>query len=222
LLSRRGRVDSRSSRAPSRIIRDATASAQTRLTSLQEILEHRTARSAQTLRTILGPIRLDLVTPEIGRPFYRAITTLDALALIETPPGQSVAEGGSNSLQRWTRTRRIRTAAEIPVASVIVDQSEVPVYLRSILALGGPAAATSVQDRLLLFERSLSSWISTTPRRDAGADARIRTRNTATRDDETAGAASTLRASPGAVIPAGRALRWPQAATPARPGQRAA
>ncbi len=57
-----------------------------RLSSLQEVLEQRTAKSSQSLRTILGPIRMELVTPDIGRPFYRAVTTLDALALTEAPP----------------------------------------------------------------------------------------------------------------------------------------
>jgi hypothetical protein len=97
-----------------------------RLENLQEVLENRTARSAKTLRNPLGPIRLELVTPDIGRPFYRAITTLDALALIEPPSG---AEDGSNSLQRWTRTQRIRTAAAIPVTALIVDSGSTPVYL---------------------------------------------------------------------------------------------
>ena len=73
-----------------------------RLEHLHEVLEQRTAHSAQALRTLLGPIRMDLVTPDIGRPFYRAVTTLDTLALIETPSGTG-AEGGSNSLQRWRR-----------------------------------------------------------------------------------------------------------------------
>jgi len=73
-----------------------------RLNNLHQVLEQRTARSAQTLRNLLGPIRLELVTPDIGRPFYRAVTTLDALALIEEPPPAG-AEGGSNSLQRWRR-----------------------------------------------------------------------------------------------------------------------
>ena len=72
-----------------------------RLNSLQEVLECRTAKSARALRTILGPIRMALITPDIGRPFYRAVTTLDALALTETP--SAGAEGGSNSLQRWRR-----------------------------------------------------------------------------------------------------------------------
>ncbi len=56
-----------------------------RLENLQEVLQNRTARSAKTLRDLLGPIRLELVTPDIGRPFSRAITALDALALIEPP-----------------------------------------------------------------------------------------------------------------------------------------
>jgi hypothetical protein len=73
-----------------------------RLTNVQQVLEQRTSRSAQTPRNLLGLIRLELVTPDIGRPFYRAITTLDALALIEEPPPAG-AEGGSNSLQRWRR-----------------------------------------------------------------------------------------------------------------------
>jgi site-specific DNA recombinase len=73
-----------------------------RLNNIQQVLEQRTARSAQMLRGLLGPIRLELQTPDIGRPFYRAVTTLDALALIEEPPPAG-AEGGSNSLQRWRR-----------------------------------------------------------------------------------------------------------------------
>jgi NhaP-type Na+/H+ or K+/H+ antiporter len=71
------------------------------IVGLQDILEQRTAQSAQALRDILGPIRMELVTPGIGRPFYRAVTSIDALALTEAPPGS--AEGGSNSLQRWRR-----------------------------------------------------------------------------------------------------------------------
>jgi hypothetical protein len=72
-----------------------------RISKVQEVLERRTAQSAQALRNLLGPIRLEPVTPDIGGPFYRAVTAVDALALIETPSGGT--EGGSNSLQRWRR-----------------------------------------------------------------------------------------------------------------------
>jgi hypothetical protein len=74
-----------------------------RLGNLQEVLEQRTAHSAQTLRALLGPITLQPVTPEIGRSFYQATTAIDALALIETPPDRDGAEGGSITLRRWRR-----------------------------------------------------------------------------------------------------------------------
>jgi hypothetical protein len=54
---------------------------------LQGLLEQRTARSAQALRNILGPIRLEPVTPDIGRPFCRALTSVDALASPKRPRG---------------------------------------------------------------------------------------------------------------------------------------
>ena len=57
-----------------------------RVGKLQDVHEQHTAQSAQALRDILGPIRMELVTPDIGRPFHRAVTSIDALALTETPP----------------------------------------------------------------------------------------------------------------------------------------
>ena len=57
-----------------------------RLEHLQDVLDQRTERSAQVLRQLLGPIRLELTAPDIGRPFYRAITSIVALALSEIAP----------------------------------------------------------------------------------------------------------------------------------------
>ena len=62
----------------------------------------RTPRSGLLLRELLGPIRLEPVPVDVGRPCYRAVTSIDALALIETPP-EGRSEGGSNSLRRWRR-----------------------------------------------------------------------------------------------------------------------
>lgn len=42
-------------------------------------------------------LTLTAVAPEVGRPYCRAVTSIDAVALIETPP----ADGGSISLRRW-------------------------------------------------------------------------------------------------------------------------
>jgi hypothetical protein len=38
--------------------------------------------SAERPPARLGPVRLELSRPDIGRPFYRAVTILEALALI--------------------------------------------------------------------------------------------------------------------------------------------
>jgi hypothetical protein len=77
---------------------------------LQTVLEPRTARSAQALRTVLGPIRLELVTPDIGRPFYRALTSIDALALTEAPPRRC---GG-----RFEFFAKVETAGIEPASAV--------------------------------------------------------------------------------------------------------
>ena len=56
----------------------------------------------------------------LGRPFYRAVTTFNALALIEEPPPAG-AEGGSNTLQRWRRRERkprnSQTASGDPISA---------------------------------------------------------------------------------------------------------
>ena len=74
-----------------------------RLTRTQEILERRTERSALLLRSLVGRIQLDQARGEIGRPYYVARTSIDALALLEPPPDQVGADGGSNSLRWWRR-----------------------------------------------------------------------------------------------------------------------
>ena len=53
----------------------------------------------------------ELVTPDIGRPFYRAVTTLDALALIEEPPPAG-AEG------RFEFFAKVETAGIEPASAI--------------------------------------------------------------------------------------------------------
>ncbi len=43
-----------------------------RISRLNELLEQETSRSALLLREVLGRIHLYPVTPDIGRPYYRA------------------------------------------------------------------------------------------------------------------------------------------------------
>ncbi len=74
-----------------------------RMMTMQTVLERRTQRSALLLRKLLGTIRMEPVTPEIGRPYYRALSHLDALAIVEIDPDSPDSEPGSNSLQWWRR-----------------------------------------------------------------------------------------------------------------------
>jgi hypothetical protein len=53
------------------------------------------------VRKLLGEIRLEPVTPEIGRPYYRATTSLDILTLVEADPVPAEAETGSTALRWW-------------------------------------------------------------------------------------------------------------------------
>ncbi len=72
-----------------------------RLDRLQDVLERNTGPSALLLRQFLGPIRLEPVAVDIGRPHYRAVTSINTLALIETEPDSQGGEPGSNSLRWW-------------------------------------------------------------------------------------------------------------------------
>ncbi len=51
---------------------------------------------------------------------------MDALALTETASEQSGMHGGSTSLRKWTRSQRIRTAAEIGISADVVDPADPP------------------------------------------------------------------------------------------------
>jgi hypothetical protein len=73
-----------------------------RVARLQEVLERRTERSALLLRKVLGRIRLEPVKPDIGRPYFRAVSTLQPLALLELDPSPG-SEDGSIPLQWWRR-----------------------------------------------------------------------------------------------------------------------
>ena len=73
------------------------------LAQMQEVLERRTEQSALLLRSLLGQIQLEPTQGEIGRPYYVARTSIDALSLLEPTPGQDGPEAGSNSLRWWRR-----------------------------------------------------------------------------------------------------------------------
>ena len=74
-----------------------------RMVTIQTVLERRTAPSALLLRRLLGKIKMEPVKPDIGRPYYRALTNLDVLAIVENDPDSPDSEPGSTSLQWWRR-----------------------------------------------------------------------------------------------------------------------
>ena len=76
---------------------------QERLTKLKDILERNSERSGLLLRKLLGPLRLELTSAgENDRPFYKATTSLNTLALVDPLIDGDGRNGGSNSLQWWT------------------------------------------------------------------------------------------------------------------------
>jgi hypothetical protein len=60
-----------------------------RLENLHDVLGSRTARSAKALRDLLGPIRLELVTPDIGRPSTAPSRHSMHSLLSKRPPDQA-------------------------------------------------------------------------------------------------------------------------------------
>jgi hypothetical protein len=64
---------------------------------------HAPSGSSLLLRKILGKIRLEAVTPDIGRPYLRALSNLQVLALLELDTAPEDPEVGSNSLRWWRR-----------------------------------------------------------------------------------------------------------------------
>jgi hypothetical protein len=74
-----------------------------RLSRVQEVLERQTEQSALLLRDVLGRIRFEPRKGNVGRPYYLAETSIDCIALLETPPGAEAPDGGSNSLRQWRR-----------------------------------------------------------------------------------------------------------------------
>ncbi len=63
-----------------------------RIGTLHAVLERKTGRAALLLRRLLGPIRLKPIRPEVGRPYCRAVSTLDVLAITDEGPDGAPSE----------------------------------------------------------------------------------------------------------------------------------
>lgn len=87
-----------------------------RIAHAKEVLEEKTEQSPLLLRKLLGQIKLQPVTPEIGKPYLLAVYRLQPLALFEEKrpckgpfplesETDSSSEIGSNSLHWWNITQ---------------------------------------------------------------------------------------------------------------------
>ena len=72
-----------------------------RLSQFRELLETNTNDSALVLRNLLGPVKLDTKYPEIGKPYYLAYTSINALAITEPSPNCKCTDNGWTSFQWW-------------------------------------------------------------------------------------------------------------------------
>jgi len=142
-----------------------------RLRDFQKTLELNTGLSALVLRKVLGRIRLEVLVPEVGHPYYVAHTKLAVVELLDPrgakfsvshtdsrPPAGRPAEG-TNALQSWTRLQSIRTLAQIPIEIPLVNLqplkyqeiAEEVVLLRKLgLPIYKIARSTGVADKTVL------------------------------------------------------------------------
>ena len=85
---------------------------ESRLEELTDLLRRRTGESAMVLRRLLGQIRMEPTKGDIGRPYYVAQTSIDALAVLEPSNAKNRRDGGSNSSRWWSRSGSNRRPPE--------------------------------------------------------------------------------------------------------------
>ena len=85
---------------------------ESRLEELTDLLKRQTGESAMVLRRFLGQIRLEPTEGDIGRPYYVAQTSIDALAVLEPSNAKNRRDGGSNSSRWWSRSGSNRRPPE--------------------------------------------------------------------------------------------------------------
>jgi hypothetical protein len=92
----------------------------------------------------------DSERPEVGRPYFRVRCKFDSLNLLQ------VADGGSNSLQWWTRLQPIRTASEVELEFVVFTReqfqlhriaAEAPTLRRLGMSLRATGVALGVNEK---------------------------------------------------------------------------
>ena len=74
-----------------------------RLSHIQKLLERSVERSAMALRNLLGPIELEPVLLERGKPYYIAHTTFETISILEDKFAPSQGGKGANQFHWWSQ-----------------------------------------------------------------------------------------------------------------------
>ncbi len=99
-----------------------------KLIHIQTTLERNVAQSALVLRKLLGPIELEPVLPELGRPYYTTHTILNAITILDKGIAPHHSEKGANQFHWRSPVKLIRTLGSVPVSITIVDPNKIPIY----------------------------------------------------------------------------------------------
>ena len=99
-----------------------------KLEKIKALLEKNLAHSSEALWQLLGPVTLQAVYPDIGKPYYVAHSSIDTFALLEYPPSDIGAEKGSTTLRWWTWSQRIRTKSILNFEFILLDTATPPLY----------------------------------------------------------------------------------------------
>ena len=101
---------------------------QERLSQIQQLLEQNTGQSDPALRKLLGLIKFEPTYPDIGKPYYVAQTSLNALAILAPLTDLRIADNGADSYLWWIWTERIRTISKISIQVDLLNTVKEPVY----------------------------------------------------------------------------------------------
>ena len=86
-----------------------------RINQLAELLEQNMSQSALVLRKVLGPIELEAIYPEIGKSYSITRSSLNALAVIESPSKPESLDNGSSVWRWWAWKECIRTLGVLKI-----------------------------------------------------------------------------------------------------------
>ena len=102
-----------------------------RISEFEELLQLNTSESAIALRKLLGPMKLEAQYPDVGKPYYVAHSSINALAITEPLSNSENLDNGSNSFQWWARSQRVRTFSQLQFHIRVLDAHKTSKIIRT-------------------------------------------------------------------------------------------